>query len=276
VVGFTHYGAVAVLAGEAYARFMTRRSRWLGIASMAIALTFAPQAGARPEPKAKFKIVSASGREALSFHEDGTTSTGRRCVGTTESRVRWRMTRPIIVYVFVYRYGGRPGTSLSTDRVGERYDAVHLVGEATTSSTVSYSDTAGCQEEPTNCPEITAPAEPFLSGTLHGPASINAGIDVVHWPRGVDPSCDVAHPIAAGITLPFGDAAADLVLAETRASAFAVPRRRLLDPSRRRVHDSVTLVQPFSGSVDDADSATVSGTYTDHLAITLKRLKLRR
>ena len=38
---------VTALSGEAYARFMTRRSRWLGIASMAIALTFAPQAAAK-------------------------------------------------------------------------------------------------------------------------------------------------------------------------------------------------------------------------------------
>jgi hypothetical protein len=255
---------------------MTRRSRWLGIASMAIALTFAPQAAAKLEPKAKFKIVSASGREALSFQEDGTTYDGERCVGSTESQVRWRMTRPLIVYVFVYRYGGKPGTSLSIDRVGERYDAVPIVGEATTSRMVNYSETAGCQGKPTNCPETTAPAEPFLSGTLRGPMSINAGIDIVHWPRGVDPSCDVSHPIAAGITLPFGDAASDALLGEITASAWAVPRRRLLDPSRRRVHDSVTVEQPLSVTYDGADQATASGIYTDHLALTLKRLRLRR
>jgi hypothetical protein len=107
---------------------------------MAIALTFAPQAGTR-------------------------------CVGSAESQVRWRMTRPMTLYVFVFRYGGRPGTSLSPDRVGERYNAVPLVGEATTSRTVE---------------------------------------------------------------------------------------------------------QQLSGSFDAADQATVSGTYTDHLAITLKRLPLRR
>jgi hypothetical protein len=180
---------LTALSGGAYARFMTRRSRWLGIASIAIALTSAPQAAARLEPKAKFKIVSASGREALSFQEDGTTSTGTRCVGSTESEVRWRMTKPLTVYVFVYRYGGRPGTSLSTDRVGKRYDAVPIVGQATMSRAVDYSETAGCDEEPTNCPEATAPAEPFLTGTLHGPTSVNAGIDVVHVPRGFDPSC---------------------------------------------------------------------------------------
>ena len=243
---------------------------------MAIALMFATQAAARPEPKAKFKVVSASGREALSFQEEGETSTGTRCVGATESQVTWRLTRPVIVYVFVFRYGGKPGTSLSADRVGERYESVPLPGEATTSRSVNYSQTDGCDGEPANCPATTAPAEPFLTGTLHGPPSVNAGIDTVHWPRGVDPSCRVSHPIAAGITLPFGNAAMHELLGQITASAFAVPRRRLLDPRRRRVHDSVTVEQPLSGSYDAADKATFSGTYTDHLAITLKRLKLRR
>jgi hypothetical protein len=252
---------------------MTRRARWLGIASMAIALTFAPQAAARPEPKAKFKIVSAGGLERLSFKEDGTTSNGTRCVGATVSQVRWRMTRPIVVYVFVYRYGGKPGTSLSVDRIGERYDAVELVGQATMSRAVDYSETAGCQEEPTGCPEATAPADPFLTGTLHGPTSVNAGIDVVHVPRGFDPSCRGYGGIAFGISPPFGNAAMHVLLPQISASASAVPRRQLLDPSRRRLHDSVTIRQPLSGSDDEA---TVSGTYTDHLAITLRRLPLRR
>jgi hypothetical protein len=242
---------------------------------MAIALTFAPQAAARPEPKAKFKIVSASGRESLSFQEDGTTSSGTRCVGSTQSQVSWRMTRPIIVYVFVFRYGGRPGTSLSTDRVGRRYNAVSLVGKATTSRSVNYSHTDGCEEQPKNCPETTAPAEPFLTGLFHGTNSVNAGIDVVHAPRGFDPSCRGGAGIAFGISLPFGEAAGD-ALSEITANARALPRRRLLDPSRRRVHDSVTIEQPVSGTVDGAEQGNVSGTYTDHLAITLKRLELRR
>jgi hypothetical protein len=41
--------------------------------------------------------------------------------------------------------------------VGERYDAVPIVAEATTSRSVNYSETEGCDGEPTNCPETTAP-----------------------------------------------------------------------------------------------------------------------
>jgi hypothetical protein len=104
---------------------------------------------------------------------------------------------------------------------------------------------------------------------FHSPASVNAGINVVHVPRGVDPSCRRSQPIAFGVSPPFGDAASDTLLAKISASAFAVPRRRLLDPSRKRIHDSVTVEQPLSGTYDGADQATISGTYTDHLAITL-------
>lgn len=253
---------------------MTRRFRWFGIASMAIALTFAAQAAARPEPKAKFRIVSASGRESLSFHEDSETSSGKRCVGTTEAQVRWRMTRPLTVYVFVYRYGGKPGTSLSTDRVGRRYNSVPLVGQAIVSRMVNYSEPAACYEEPTNCPETTAPAEPFLTGALSGSRlSVNAGIDDVHVPRGFDFSCRaVGAGIAFGIPRPFGE----VTIPQLTVNAEVVRRRQLFDPNRKRLHDSATVEQQLSTLPDEADQATLSGTYTDHLAITLKRLPLRR
>jgi hypothetical protein len=257
---------------------MTRRARRLGIASMAVSLALAPQAVAAP--KAKFRVVSVRGREALSFQEDGTTSTGDPCVGTTTSEVRWRSTRPVIVYVFVYRYGKKLGTSLTTDRRGDRYGVVRLPGKATLSRSVSYSETAGCDEEPTNCPEITAPATPFITGLFHGPSSVNGGIDEVQVPRAFPPSCRGAGEIAFGVSLPFGNAAMATLFDELRrepTAAWAVPRRRLFDRSRRRIHDSVTVEQPLAATTDprDARQATISGTYTDHLEITLRRLRLR-
>ncbi|MET0614970.1 MAG: hypothetical protein ABW142_05955 [Thermoleophilaceae bacterium] len=261
---------------------MTRRSRWLGVVAIVVALALVPPAAAELQPKAKFRLVSASGREALSFQEEGTASgtTSHRCVGTSTSEVRWHTTRPVTLYVYVFRYGGKPGTSLSTDRTPERYDVTYLPGRATTSRSVNYSETAGCDGEPTNCPETTAPASPFLTGLLHGPMSVNAGIDKVRVPSGFDASCRGAAEIAFGVSLPFGNAAMHLVLealSETD-SAWAVPRRQLLDPRRKRIHDSVTVEAPVSGTTDPAfaDQATVSGTATDHLEITLKRLKLNR
>jgi hypothetical protein len=243
---------------------------------MAAALTFAPQAAAVGKLKAKFKVVSASGSETLSFHEDGLTSPGERCVGTTTSKVSWRATRAATLYVFVRRVGGRLRTTLSADRVGEAYEAVPLIGRATVSRSVSYQETAGCQEQPTDCPKTTGLAKPFLTGTPNRRGSVNGGIDVVRLPQGVDPACGAGGPIAAGIVLPFGNAAMRALLPKITVSAFAVPRGRLLDPRRKRIKDSVTVKEPLSGAVDEADQATVSGTYTDHIAITLKRLKLKR
>jgi hypothetical protein len=63
---------------------------------------------------------------------------------------------------------------------------------------------------------------------------------------------------------------------EITASAFAVPRGRLLDPHRKKIKDSVTVKQPLSGTDKGGNGATVSGTYIDHIAITLKRLTLKR
>lgn len=241
---------------------------------MAAALTFAPQAAAAAKPKAKFKVVSAKGTETLSFREEGLTSTGERCVGTTTSKVSWRTTRAKTVYAFVRRGGGR--TTLSADRVSQGYEAVPLIGRATVSRSVSYQETAGCQEQPTVCPKATGPAEPFLAGTSKRRGSVVGGIVAVRLPQGVDPGCGAAGEIAAGIALPFGNAARRALLPKFTVSAFAVPVGRLLDPRRKRIKDSVTVKEPLSAAVDFADKATVSGTYTDHIAITLKRLKLKR
>jgi hypothetical protein len=255
---------------------MTRRSGWLGIGFMAIALTFAPQAAARAEPKAKFRIVSVSGRETLSFQEETQTSDGKRCVGTTESRVSWRSTRPVTVYVFVRRAGTKVRTILSADRVAETYESVPIAGEATVSRSISYQETAGCAEDPIGCPETKGRAKPFLTGTTERRGSVNGGIDVVDLPPGVDPSCEETSGIAAGLAAPFGGTGARTALGRLTVSAFAMPRRRLLDPRRKRIHDSVTVEQQLGGTYDGSDQASASGTYTDHLAIRLRRLNPRR
>ena len=253
---------------------MIRRVCCLGVLGITAVLTLASPAAAVGELKAKFKIVSVSGSETLSFSEDNLTSTGKRCVGTTTSEVSWRATRPPTVYVFVRKSRGK--LELSTDRVGEAYELVPLRGTATLWRSVSYSETAGCQEQPKNCPRTTMRAKPFLTGTTKPSGSVNGGLDDVSLPQGVDPGCARSGPIAAGIALPFGNASMHLLRSKPLASAFAVPRRQLLDPRRKTVKDSVTVKTPFSGAEKAADEATISGTYTDHIAITLKRLKLKR
>lgn len=241
--------------------FVKRRSCWLGVASLSIAFAYAPQAAAEP-PEAKFKVVSASGRESLSFEEEGETSTGDRCVGTTANQVSWRATKPTTVYLFVKRVKGKVATILSADRVGGKFEFVPLTGEATVSQSVTYTETDGCDEPPLDCLEATVAAEPFLTGTSDPAGGVNGGVSL-------------ASGVFRCLADPFGNAAG-FALPDPTESAFAIPRNRLLDPKRKRIQGEATVEEPVAGTYDAADRATVSGTYTDHLSITLKRLKLKK
>src|SRR3954453_21907695 len=65
-----------------YARFVALRRGLVLFALLAPALPLAARAAAKDEPKAKFKVVSATGRQTLSFHEDSKGDFGN-CVGST-------------------------------------------------------------------------------------------------------------------------------------------------------------------------------------------------
>jgi hypothetical protein len=249
-----------------------------GVVCMAATLAFAPQAAAVGKLRAKFKVVSASGSQSLTFHEESSDYMGRRCVGTTTGEVTWWTTPPKTVYVFTKGAGRRARTNISGDRVSQTYDIARLPGKATVSRTVDYQETAGCHRAPTACPKATGPAKVYLQGTSTGEhrKNVNGGIDAVRLPAGIDNTCEAVAPIAPGITEPFGTNALSL-FPKLKVYAWAVPRSRLLDPHRKRVKGSETVKQPFSDSETDPDfAATLSGTYTDHLKISLKRLKLKR
>jgi hypothetical protein len=241
---------------------------------MAATLAFAPQAAAVGKLKAKFKVVSASGRQTLSFHEEssylGSDGETKRCVGTTTAEATWRTTPPKTIYVFVSGSGKRARPNLWGDRAGKAL--VRLPGRATVSRSLDYQETAGCHREPTACPKATGPARMYLAGNQARRKSIYAGIDEVRLPEGIDLSCKIGA-IFPGFTDPFGDASS--LFPKIKVYAAAVLRTRLLNPHRKRVKDSDTVEQPFSAS-DPEHGATLSGTYTDHLKISLKRLKLKR
>lgn len=245
----------------------------VGVVCMVATLAFAPQAAAVGKLKAKFKVVSASGRQSLSFHEESTDYMGRRCVGTTTAEASWRTTPPKTVYVFAGS-GRRARINLSDDRVAQAFDSARLPGTATVSRTVDYQETAGCHRAPTACPKATGRATLYLVGTRERLGNVYAGIDVVRLPEGIDADCETATPLAPGLTDPFGTDAKSL-FPKIKVYARALSRSRILDPHRKRVKDSDAVKQPFSGS-DPEYGATLSGTYTDHLKISLKRLKLKR
>jgi hypothetical protein len=248
----------------------------LGVVCIAATLAFAPQAAAVGKLKAKFKVVSASGRQTLSFHEEssylGSDGETKRCVGTTTAEASWRTTPPKTVYVFVSGSGKRARITLSDDRVGQGFEAAHPRGKATVSRTVDYQETAGCHDPPTACPKATGRATMYLVGTRERLGNVYGGIDKVRLPEGPDLSCTVGS-IFPGFTEPFGDAGP--LFPRVKGEARVLARSRILDPHRKRVKDSDTFEQPFSAS-DPEHGATLSGTYTDHLKISLKRLKLKR
>jgi len=108
------------------------------------------------------------------------------------------------------------------------------------------------------------------SGTAVRGGSVRGGYSSIHLPPpGVHRFCD-------SLAIPWGFGAAG-ALPTDRLQAFAIPRSRLVDPKRKQLNGSETLTQPLSGTYHGGGArATVSGTYTNHFAITLKRLKLKR
>jgi hypothetical protein len=247
----------------------------LGVLCVAATLAFAPQAAATGKLKAKFKVLSASGRLTQTFHEEGShiNSEGQtvRCVGTTTAEATWRTTKPMTAYVFVRR--GK-NIEISGDRVGQILDFAPFTGTATVSRLLDYQETAGCHKELTACPKATGPARMYLAGNQGRRKSIVASIDRVRLPESFDLSCKVGG--LPGFTDPFGSEAGPL-LPRFKVYAAAVLRSRLLNRHRKRLKDSVTVKQPFSEASTDPDfPATLSGIYTDHTEISLKRLKLKR
>jgi len=82
---------------------------------------------------------------------------------------------------------------------------------------------------------------------------VNAGIDDVHLPRTLADICG-GSGIAAGIDVPFTYEARQ-ALGLATVSARAIPRRRLLNPHRKRLDASVTVEEPLAGTTASAGPA---------------------
>jgi hypothetical protein len=241
------------------------RPRLLVSVPFAIVLAFAMPASAKDGLAAKFKVVSASGSESLSFHEESTYR-GESCVGNTSSKVSWESTRPRNLYVtvrFVSAYH-RTATVLSTTRETRSFTSVPLAGTATVSRSVDYQETANCNGEPTACPETTAKARPFLTGTPNPRGGVYGGVDRIHL-RG-----ELYNRICGSLRRPWNDDS-EQALGFPKKVAEVIPRKQLLDPHRKVLHGSVTVQEPIGGKHRGANA---SGTYTGHLKVKLKRLKL--
>jgi hypothetical protein len=239
------------------------------VAAVAILLTLTPAAEAKFLDQAKFKLLSMSGSEAVTFSEDSTTSTGSRCVGTTSARIGFRSLERPTVYVFLKQVHGDVRTILAPDPDPRNFDLIYLHGEATISRSVSYQETAGCDQQapPTDCPETTVPAEPFILGTAEPSGGVGAsGERTFEVPSGYPEDCD-------NLTHGFGSVG----VPNPTVSTQAIPRKQLFNEKRARLEDSVAVEEPLAKTVGppSADTGTASGTYKEELSVELKRLKLK-
>ena len=241
-------------------------------AALLIVLLVAPSAEAKFLDQAKLKLLSLSGAEALTFSEDSTESRGRRCVGTTSSRIGFRGTERATVYVFLKRVHGAVRTILAPDPDPKNFDAVPLAGEATLSRTVSYPETAGCEDPPTECPEATVPAKPFVLGTTDPARGVGTGVMDIRWPAAYPESCEFL------LSQVSGEPVGPVGLPSPTVFAQAIPRKQLFNERRERLEGTAVVEEQLAESVEppSADTGTVSGTYTEEIAVELKRLKLRK
>jgi hypothetical protein len=238
-------------------------------AALVVPLLLAPQAEAKFLDQAKFKILLLSGAEALTFYEDGEgtfdpeTGNYARCTGTTSSRISYRSTRPATAFVFLKRIHGAVRTNFSPDSDPRNFDTVPMKGEATLSRSVDYQETAGCDAPPSACPVTTVPAAPIVLGTSEPSAGV--GSSVTDLPG--DSDCEGLRP-------PFGQASR-LSLPDPTIFARVIPRAQLFNEKRKRLEGSVFVEEQLIGTYDEPNDATASGTYSEEMAVTLKRLKFK-
>ncbi len=237
-------------------------------AALVIVLSLASAAEAKFLDQAKFKLLSLSGAEAMTWSEDSTTSTGSRCVGTGSMRIGFRSTERTTVYVFLKHVHGDLRTIVAPDPDPRNFDLVYLDGEATISRSVSYQETAGCdpQRPPMDCPETTVPAEPFIQGTAEPSGGVGAsGEGTFEVPPGYPEDC---ARLRSGFLIG---------LPSPTVFARAFPRSQLFNEKKKRLGGSVAVEEPLATTLGPpyADTGTASGTYTEELAVELKRLRLK-
>jgi hypothetical protein len=216
---------------------------------------------------AKFKLLSMSGRQEVSYEEQGTDSSGDACTGTTDWGLSYRSTERVTFYVFLREIGRRPATVLSTEPKTGKFSIVPLEGEATTFLRRDYSATSGCagDAEP-ECPDTPTggATEVFLDGNF-GLRAGSLGAGVSGGIPGVGTLCEYRP-------LPLNSSGVEF---EDAAFATAISRRELLGKEKRLEgtgRDEVRLVDSATGPFE---GATGSGVSTEEISVSLKRLKLK-
>jgi hypothetical protein len=251
---------------------MERRKRAAALSLLASVI--APLAGGgllaeadANQPVAKFKLLSMSGRQEVTYSEQDTDSSGDACIGTTQWGLSYRSTKPVKFYVFLRQIERRPATVLSTEPKTSKFSIVPVEGEATTFLRRDYSATTSCAgDAEAECPGTPTggTTEVFVDGNF-GIRAGSMGAGVSGGIPGVDFLCEFRP-------LPLNSSEVEF---EDVAFATAISRRQLLGKQKRLEgtgRDEVPLVDTATGPFDDA---TASGTSTEEISVSLKRLKLK-
>ena len=232
----------------------------LVLAVAAVTMLFAAPAEAKVYELGKFKILSVSGSREITFTENGTTYSGDPCAGTMSARMNFRSTGgPLTVYMNVRRIHGRRKVVVSDKPKPPQRQTQQMEGEATVSRTASYEATAGCNFEPADCPETTAPANLIVFGTDNHEGGV-----------GVEPSSGFGA--GTDCSVPTGPAFTNFDFEQT-AYADVFSWTELFDGKGKRLEGTKRIEEAVTGDPEDP-RYVVSGTRTDETTIVMKRLKL--
>jgi hypothetical protein len=262
--------------------------RTVSIAIAVAASTLAAPSEAKSPDEAAFKLLSASGTQTHTFHEeqfdsfnydeDGAQLRGSTqaatCVGTQSQSVRYHSAKPAKMYVFLRRAHGLHTLISDKPNPDSGLDFLSVPGEMTLSRSVSYEQTRGCGSEPAECPETTFPAPVLVFGTHDPSRGISPLYDTnLDLPSGLDRSCEPMPGAGFGPLSPYA-AAPDREI----PYLGAIPRSQIFDEKRKRLSGEDSFEFSYETASDPGYSyqTTVTGTYGEAIAVELKRLKRKK
>jgi hypothetical protein len=250
-------------------------------------LVLAAPSEAKKLPEASFKLISASGTQTHTFHEEEShleyaygedgeqlptpTSRTGTCVGTQTQNVRYHSTKPTKMYVFLREAHGLHTLISDKPDPDSGLDYLTVPGEMTLSKSVSYEVTKACPE-PTECPETTFSAPVNVFGN-HVPSG---GISPLYsanfnLPSGLDRSCEPRRGPR------YGPLSTHAVPPNLEEIPGAIPRSELFGKKKRLSgEDSLEFSYETTTEPGNSYETTVTGTYGETIAVELKRLKPKK
>lgn len=255
----------------------------VGLASLVLA---AP-GQAKQEPVAAFKLLSGTGTQTYTFQEkttdiksfddDGNLSTPPIqtrvdiCTGSGNVNLRYRTAKPTKMFVTLRKAHGLHTLISDTPDPDSGLDFLTTAGQMTLSKSMNYTATDECRVEPVECPETTFSAPVLVFGTHERLGGISSLYDTnLNLPSGLDRSCQPRPGTGFGPINVLGP--------QPEEFATVIPRSDLFDEKKKRLsgEDSIDLSYEVAADPEAKRQVSGSGTYTETIAVELKRLKLKK